>query len=86
MGCSPGYEPFTLIKYSGLPWIYEILEGWKSLLWLHLQPKGCKRGTFIFLFSFTSLLLPLVSWHDVIYADPAVVGCGDGGGDCIINK
>ena len=54
----------------GLSQLYEVFEGWMEVsLWPSLQLKGIKGEVsfFSFLFSFASLLLFLISWHDVCY-------------------
>ena len=56
MGCSPGDEPLTLMRYHscGLP--HEALEGWKSVCGQAYNLKGIK-GKF-------SVFLLFLSWHD----------------------
>ena len=57
MGRSPENEPLTLTRCHscGLPQLYEVFEGWNSVLWPSLQFNGHK-GEIFFFFSFLSFV------------------------------
>ena len=51
MGRSPGDDPLTLTRWhsSGLPQLYEALEGWKAVCGLAYNLKGIKGKLYVFL-------------------------------------
>ena len=63
MGCSPGYEPLTLMRCHscGLPHLYEALEGLKSICGGAYNLKGIKGKNSFLSFS---------SFQGMMHADP----------------